>query len=91
MSWSTGTKAVAKIKADEAIDALTLSNQEDWHDDQLRIAKLAAKMILLNIPGPFVIVSLHGHGNGVGWNKKDGWASDSITVTVTQMFEETKP
>jgi len=90
MSWSTGTKAVAKSEVDVAIDFLDTGTDDPQHWDQLRVAKQAAKMILSNIPGPFVSVFMSGHANGVGWQKKEGWASDCITVNVTQMFEATK-
>lgn len=91
MSWSTGTKAIVKSEADAAIDALTTGTTDPQHEDQLRTAKLAAKVLLANVPGPFVSISLSGHANGVGWQKKEGWANDCISVNVTQMFEPTKP
>jgi len=90
MSWSTGTKYVAKSEADAAIDALTTGTDDPKHEDQLRVAKQAAKLLLANVPGPFVIILLSGHANGVGWNKKDGWANDCIAVNVSQGFEATK-
>lgn len=90
MSWSAGTKAVAKHDSDAAIDALTAGTSDAKHEDQLRTAKQAAKLILANIPGPFVSVTMSGHANGVGWESKPGWASDCISVNVSQMFEPTK-
>lgn len=89
MSWSAGTKAVAKSEADAAIDALTTVTNDPQHEDQLRSAKQAAKLLLAIVPGPFVSISLSGHANGVGWQKKEGWANDCIAVNVTQMFEAT--
>jgi hypothetical protein len=91
MSWSTGTAIVKKAEVDAAVDALTSGTNDPVmgpiHDDQLRTAKAAAKLLLTNIPGPFVIVRLSGHGNGVGWQKKEGWSNDCITVSVSQMTE----
>lgn len=90
MSWSAGTKSVAKSEADAAIDALIAGTGDPTHDDQLRVAKQAAKLLLANIPGPYVTVSLSGHANGIGWQKKDGWSNDCISVNVTQQMEATK-
>jgi hypothetical protein len=86
MSWSTRTKYILKAEADAAIDALVTGTNEPVHEDQLRVAKQAAKLILANISGPMITVSLSGHANGVGWNKKEDWSSDSISVNVTQQF-----
>ncbi len=90
MSWSAGTKSVAKGDADAAIDALIAGTGQPTHDDQLRVAKQAAKLILTNIPGPFVTVSVSGHANGVGWQKKGGWSNDCISVNVSQQTEPSK-
>ncbi len=93
MSWNVGTKSIPKASADAVIDSLTTGITglgADAMDDQLRVAKQAAKLLLANVPGPFVSVSLSGHANGVGWQKKEGWANDTITVTVSQMFEATQ-
>lgn len=54
---------------------------------QLNDAMDAAQLLIKSIPGPKVIVTLSGHANGVGWNKKDGWVDDCITVTVRQVTE----
>lgn len=89
MSWSAGTKSIVKHEADAAIDALTTGTNIPEHEDQLRVAKQAAKLVLANIPGPCVIVSMSGHANAVGWNKKEGWANDCISINVTQQFEAT--
>ena len=56
--------------------------------DQLHAARLAAKRLLHSIPGPYVMVSLSGHANGIGWQKKEGYANDSISVSVSQHLEE---
>lgn len=84
MSWSTSMKVAAKADADAAIDALTTGTNDPKHEDQLRTAKLAAKALLTNIPGPYIYVSLSGHANGVGWQSKEGWANDCISVSVSQ-------
>jgi hypothetical protein len=88
MSWNVNTKVIAKADADAAIDALTTGTNDPKHEDQLRTAKLAAKAILHNVPGPYIYVSLTGHANGVGWQRKDGWANDCINVSVSQVIEE---
>jgi len=80
-------KPVAKAEADAAIDALTTATNDPMHEDQLRVAKQAAKLLLASVPGPAVTISLSGHANGVGWQKKEGWANDCISVNVTQAVE----
>lgn len=55
--------------------------------DQIRVAKAAAVELLKVIPGPYVSISLSGHANGVGWHKKDGYANDCISVSVSQWVE----
>lgn len=93
MSWSTRTQIVAKGDADAAVAALTTGTTgptAPMHEDQLRTAKVAACLILATIPGPFVSVSLSGHANGVGWQGKDGWANDCISISVTQSLEPQK-
>lgn len=87
MSWSTRTKVVAKKDADAAIDALTTGDDNVAHEDQLRSAKLAAKVLLANIPGPYVLVTMSGHANAVGWQQKTGWANDCVTVSISQSTE----
>lgn len=87
MSWSVGfEKPVPKAEADAAIDALVVPvNVGPECLDQLRSAKSAAKALLSNISGPYILVNLSGHANGVGWQKKAGWANDCICVSVTQI------
>jgi hypothetical protein len=93
MSWSVSTGTVDKTHADRFIDALgdpyIAERPASW--DQLRAAKDVAKLLLKSVPGPFVSVSLYGHANGVGWQKCDGYANDSIGVTVSQQFVEGWP
>lgn len=91
MSWSAGTKKVAKADADGAIEALNTGTNDPKHEDQLRIAKQAAKVLLATVPGPFITVSLSGHANGVGWQQKEGWSNDCISVNVTQHIEPPAP
>ncbi len=30
------------------------------------------------------------HANGVGWQKKEGWSNDTISVNITQFTEGTE-
>jgi len=89
MSWSANLKEkTAKRDIETAIDILLPDHViDDMAYDQLRAAKRAAKEIAKSVPGPFLSVILSGHANGVGWQKKEGWANDTISVTVTQMTE----
>ena len=92
MSWSASfTKPVRKVDAAAYIDRLSTGAQvEGPAIDQCELAKAAAKSLLPGIPGPYVQVTLSGHANGVGWQKKEGWANDCITINVTQFTEEPK-
>ncbi len=54
---------------------------------QVQTAKAAAKMVARALPGPNVVVSLSGHANGAGWQAKPGYASETVTITVTQVTE----
>lgn len=85
MSWSTTSGTINKAAADATLDALSTGTGNPHHEDQLRIAKAAAKLIIGNIPGPMIIVSMSGHANGVGWQSKEGWANDCISVSVSQV------
>lgn len=89
MSWSTSTMIVAKAKAPDAIDQIEIPQYVEAPAlDQIHAAQQAAKELLKLIPGPRVRVSMSGHANGVGWQKKEGWADDCITVTVTQITDD---
>lgn len=96
MSWSCQFQnPVPKAEADAAIDALTLPETtspeiDAVHNDQLRTAKVSARMLLSTIPGPMVRVSLSGHGNGIGWQGKAGYATDFINVSVVQVADPPK-
>lgn len=88
MSWYISTKnPVEKRHIDSAIDLLAISQEDGPMEDQLRIAKQAAKLIAATTPGPYLSVALNGHANGVGWQKREGWSNDYISVTVTQITE----
>lgn len=89
MSWS---KSLPKPALKEELDALLDALQPDEYmsgpmRDQLRTAKAAAKLVAHNIPGPYVNVSMNGHANGVGWQSKEGWVNDCITINVGQLTE----
>lgn len=90
MSWSASfTKPVRKVDAAAYIDRLNTGSQvEGPAIDQCDLAKQAAKEIIKGIPGPYVMVTLSGHANGVGWHKKDGFANDCINVSVAQICED---
>lgn len=89
MSWSASfVKPVERINAAAYIDRLsTVAQIEGPAIAQCELAKKAAKQLLDGIPGPYIQVTLSGHANGVGWQKKDGWANDCITVSITQFTE----
>jgi hypothetical protein len=91
MSWSVTTNLVSKSNAKAAIALLQLDGGQihsAWAVDQLETAKNAAREILKGMPGPYVIIALSGHANGTGWNKKDGYSSDTINVSVSQVCQE---
>ena len=90
MSWSASfIKPVPKHEAAAAISALSTSGQSEGPAvDQCELAKHVAHALLPNVPGPYVNVTLSGHANGVGWQKKEGMANDMITVSVMQICEE---
>lgn len=88
MSWSVSTPRVKKADAELAVDSLEPPDYaEPPAIDQIQSAMRAAKEILKSIPGPFVVVSMSGHANGIGWQRKAGWSDDFISVTVTQFTE----
>lgn len=93
MSWSASFKEpVRKIDANAFVDRLNTGVQvEGPAIDQCEAAKRAVKALLPSIPGPYVMVSISGHANGVGWQGKDGWANDCISVSITQMLESDLP
>lgn len=91
MSWSISIKVVPKSAIGQALEDLSLADTGMVPSadavDQLETAKRGALEILKGIPGPYVSVSLSGHSNGVGWQKKGGYADDFITVNVYQRAE----
>lgn len=92
MSWSASfVKPVPKREAAAAISALSTGSQTEGPAiDQCELAKHVAHSLLPIIPGPFIQVTLSGHANGVGWQKKDGWSNDCINVSICQVTEEPK-
>jgi hypothetical protein len=93
MSWSASfVKPIPKREAEVAIENLTTGAQTEGPAiDQCQAAKRVAIALLIALPGPYVQVSLSGHANGVGWQKKAGWANDCITISVSQICEEDLP
>ena len=93
MSWSASfVKPVRKFGAAEAIDRLSTGAQTEGPAiDQCELAKKAAKKLPAGIPGPYVQVTLSGHANGVGWQKKEGWSNDCISISIVQVTEEPIP
>jgi hypothetical protein len=91
MSWAVGfLKAVPKYKVESEIDSLAFSGNAETDGpafDQFKIAKEATKAICKGIPGPQIMVSLSGHANGIGWQKKEGWSNDMISVNVYQIID----
>lgn len=89
MSWSASfVRPVPKRAAAAAISALSTGQQTEGPAiDQCELAKHVAHSLLPIVPGPFIQVTLSGHANGVGWQKKDGWANDCITVSVVQVTD----
>ena len=89
MSWSAFMKReVPKGEIQDAIANITTDTPLDGPMlDQLQAAKRAALELVKSIPGPYLQVVMNGHANGVGWQQKEGWANDTISVTVTQRTE----
>lgn len=87
MSWSASVSPHSRENFDAAVDAATPSPaQLDEHmQKQFDKAREIVKAMAPIIPGPMLTASMAGHANGVGDNKKDGWANDSLTVTVQQI------
>ncbi len=92
MSWSVSTKINPKSAIEQAVNNLTLASEgfvpSGPELDQLEAAKRGALEILKSVPGPFVQVQLVGHATGVGWQKKDGYSNEFISVSVYQRTEE---
>jgi hypothetical protein len=89
MSWSISTGLLSKHKAARALDETEFNNgvNSAWTLDQFETAKNAAKELLKGIPGPYVVINMSGHGNGVGFQVKPGYSNDTITVSVVQQGE----
>lgn len=91
MSWSIATAIVPKSAIGQAIEDLSLADTgmvpSDHAIDQLEAAKRGALEILKSVPGPYMSVSMSGHSNGVGWEKKPGYSNETINVSVVQHTE----
>lgn len=89
MSWSMSTPKVEKQQVENEIDHAMPGGLCDGPVlDQIAAARRAAKELVKSVPGPLIIVHMSGHANGVGWQKKEGWANDAISVSVTQFTDE---
>ena len=96
MSWNASLNAAYKYDIKKALELPILQIPFDFKSfgdadgpilDQISAARDAALELLKGISGPKVGVNLSGHANGVGWHKKEGWANDTITVTVSQLVD----
>jgi hypothetical protein len=89
MSWNATINNLSHNEAVEALQQLELVDQ--YHSpathEQFRMAKQAAIALVASVPGPRINVFLSGHANGVGWQAKDGWANDFISINVSQVTE----
>jgi hypothetical protein len=95
MSWSQSTQIVKKRDAERVINELRFpAFQREGEEpdpamyEQFCAAKRAAIELLKTVPGPYVSVQMSGHANGVGWQRKEGYANDYISVYVGQAMEE---
>jgi hypothetical protein len=98
MSWSVSfKKPVEREFVNAAIDGMEppqtggdASPPIEYHAalSQFEQAKVVAKELVKIIPGRYVMVSMNGHANGVGWQKKPGYANDCVNVNICQMTEE---
>jgi len=91
MSWSLSIGPTKKENLREAINATSITDyiaNSGPMLDQLHAAFDAAELLAKSVPGPYIILGLSGHANGVGWQKKEGTANDTIDVRVTQVTEE---
>jgi hypothetical protein len=89
MSWSTGTNGPINKSDLAAFDFKNLYGGGDIAlgaavADQIEAGRRAALEIAKTVPGPKISVSMSGHANAVGYQKKEGYANDCITVSVTQ-------
>ena len=89
MSWSLNTGIVPKKDVVGAIMGLKPTHEvEPATEDQIYHAKKVALELVRGINGPFVSVQMSGHANGVGWQGKEGYANDCVTVSVAQHLVE---
>lgn len=87
MSWSASVGSHSRETFDAAVDAAVSSPAalDEHMQKQFNKAKEVAKAIAPIIPGPMLSASMSGHANGVGDHKKEGWANDTMTVSVSQV------
>jgi len=87
MSWAASITPQSRENFDSAIDAVVPSPEalDEHMQKQFDKAKEIVKALAPIIPGPQLSASMAGHANGVGDNKKDGWANDSVTISVYQV------
>lgn len=85
MSWSISLNPVKKEEAELAIDSIEFPDySEPPARDQIITARHVVKELLRSIPGPYVVINMTGHANGVGWQDKKGYSADFISITVSQ-------
>lgn len=92
MSWSASTNGPIEKSAIPTYDFRGANGYGSSGDasvdaavaDQIEVARDAAIELAKTVPGPKVTVSLSGHANAVGYQKKSGYANDCITVSVSQ-------
>lgn len=89
MSWSAPAVVVRKKDIKKALNELELSgDNSNWALDQFEEAKDAALELVKGIPGPYVVVNMSGHANGIGYHKKETWSNDFVSLSVGQLTEE---
>jgi hypothetical protein len=80
MSWSQSTKA-KKEEIEAAIDAVTIpETQPDGARKQLVTAKAAAKLLVAELKGPEIAVTMNGHFDESG----NPGAYNSIGIQTAQ-------
>lgn len=94
MSWSISSKPVLKENFDKSLDDLQYASGSALLDEipecqearsQFEVAKKAAKLIAIGMPGPYVFAQFYGHANAIGYQTKPGFADNTITVIVSQV------
>lgn len=86
MSWSAPALAVRKKDIKKALSELELTGDNaSWAIDQFEGAKDAVLELVKGIPGSYVVVNMSGHANGIGYNKKESWSNDFVSISVGQL------